>query len=83
MKPTSRKRVVTGDGVREELRRLRMTHPVGVTLGLLAEVVRDEADAEFVAGNFEADDHTRIVPGTLFNVSVGVDAIRYRPWEGA
>lgn len=74
---------MTSDEVREELRRHRRTHSVGAILGLLAEVVRDEADAEFVAGAFEHEDQSRIVVGTLYSVSVGVDAIRYRPKEGA
>ena len=63
---------MTGDGVRVELRRIKKTHPVGVTLGSQAEVVKGEAE-----------DHSRIVLGTLSSVVMGVDAIRYRPWEGA
>ena len=63
---------MTNDGVREELRRIGKTHPVGVTLGPLAEVVKDKAE-----------DHSRIVLGTPSSVVMGVDAIRYRPWEGA
>ena len=74
---------MTSDEVREGLRQVRETHSVGAILGFLAEVVRDEADAEFVAGDFEAEDQSRIVLGTLYSVSMGVDAIRYRPREGA
>ena len=62
---------------------MRKTHSVGVILGLLAEVVEGEADAEFVAGDFQAEDQTRIVLGTLYSVSVGVDAVRYRPTREA
>ena len=44
---------MTGDDeFREQFRHMRKTHSVGVILGLLAEVVKDEADAEFVAGDF-------------------------------
>lgn len=67
------------DEFRQQLRHMRKTHSVGVILGLLAEVVKDEADAEFVAGDFQAEDQTRIVLGTLYSLSVGVDAVRYRP----
>ena len=74
---------MTSDEVREELRRMRKTHSVGAVLGLLAECVKDEADAEFVAGDFEAEDQTRIVLGTLYSVSMGVDVIRYRPTREA
>ena len=75
---------MTGDDdFREQFRHMRKTHSVGVILGLLAEVVKDEADAEFVAGDFVAEDQTRIVLGTLYSVSVGVDAVRYRPTRGA
>jgi len=74
---------MTSDEVREELRRMRKTHSVGAVLGLLAEVVRDEADAEFAAGDFGAEDQSRVVLGTLSSVSMGVDAIRYRPGEVA
>ena len=74
---------MSSDEVREWLRTMRETHSVGSILGLLAEVVRDEADAEFVAGDFGAEDQTRIVLGTLYSVSMGVDVIRYRPGEGA
>ena len=69
---------MTSDDVRNRLRTMRETHSVGSILGLLAEVVKDEADAEFVAGDFQAEDQTRIVLGTLYSVSMGVDAIRYR-----
>ena len=48
--------MTSDDDFREQLRRMRETHSVGVILGLLAEVVKDEADAEFVAGDFEAED---------------------------
>ena len=75
--------MTSDDDFREQLRRMRETHSVGVILGLLAEVVKDEADAEFVAGDFEAEDQTRIVLGTLYSVSVGVDAVRYRPTREA
>ena len=74
---------MTSDDVREELRRMRKTHSVGAILGLLAEVMKDEADAEFVAGDFEAEDQTRVVLGTLYSVGVGVDAVRYRPTREA
>ena len=73
---------MTSDDVRDGLRTMRETHSVGSILSLLAEVVKDEADAEFVAGDFEAEDQTRIVLGTLYSVSVGVDSVRYRPKEG-
>ena len=73
---------MSSDEVREWLRTMRKTHSVGSILGLLAEVVNDEADVEFVAGDFEAEDQSRIVQGTLYSVSLGVDAIRYRPKEG-
>ena len=73
---------MTSDEVREWLRDIRETHSVGSILGLLAECVKDEADVEFVAGDFEAEDQSRIVLGTLYSVSLGVDAIRYRPKEG-
>ena len=69
---------MTSDDVRNRLRTMRETHSVGSILGLLAEVVKHEADAEFVAGDFQAEDQTRIVLGTLSSVSMGVDAIRYR-----
>ena len=74
---------MTSDEVREGLREMRITHSVGTILGLLAECVEDEADAEFVAGDFESEDQSRIVLGTLYSVSMGVDVIRYRPGEGA
>ena len=74
---------MSSDDVRGRLRSMRETHSVGSILGLLAEVVKDEADAEFVAGDFQAEVQTRIVLGTLYSVSMGVDAIRYRPREGA
>ena len=74
---------MTSDDVRGRLRTMRETHSVGAILGLLAEVVKDEADAEFVAGEFEAEGQTRIVLGTLYSVSVGVDAVRYRPTREA
>jgi hypothetical protein len=84
MNPTTRKRVMTSDDeFREQFRHMRKTHSVGVILGLLAEVVKDEADAEFVAGNFQAEDQTRIVLGTLYTMTVGVDAVRYRPTREA
>lgn len=73
---------MTSDDVRDRLRAMRQTHSVGSILSLLAEVVRDEADAEFGSGDFEAEDQSRIVLGTLYAVSLGVDAIRYRPQEG-
>jgi len=75
--------MTSDDEFREQFRRMRKTHSVGVILGLLAEVVKDEADAEFVAGDFQAEDQTRIVLGTLYSVSVGVDAVRYRPTREA
>jgi hypothetical protein len=71
------------DEFRQQLRNMRKTHSVGVILGLLAEVVKEEADAEFVAGDFQAEDQTRIVLGTLYSLSVGVDAVRYRPAKEA
>lgn len=75
--------MIGDDEFREQFRQMRKTHSVGVILGLLAEVVKDEADAEFVAGDFVAEDQTRIVLGTLYSVSVGVDAVRYRPTREA
>ena len=72
------------DDFREQLRRMRETHSVGVILGMLTEVVKDEADAEFVAGDFDAeDDQTRIVLGTLYCLTVAVDSVRYRPTREA
>ncbi len=79
---TFRNRVMTSDEVRDRLRTMRRTHTVGSILSLLAEVVRDEADAEFVAGDFAAEGQSRVVLGTLYSVSVGVDSVRYRPKEG-
>lgn len=73
---------MTSNDVRDQLRAMRESHSVGSILSLLAEVVREEADAEFGAGDFEAEDQSRIVLGTLYAVSTGVDAIRYRPREG-
>jgi hypothetical protein len=73
---------MTSDDVREHLRTMRKTHTLGSILSLLAEVVRDEADAEFVAGDFAAEGQSRVVLGTLYSLSVGVDAVRYRPKEG-
>jgi len=72
---------MNSDDVRDVLRAIRETHSVGSILGILAEVVREEADAEFGAGDFEAEDQSRIVLGTLYAVSMGVDAIR-RPCGG-
>lgn len=74
---------MTSDDVRNRLRTMRETHSVGSIIGLLAEIVKDEADAEFVAGDFVAEDQTRVVLGTLYTVSVGVDAVRYRPTREA
>jgi hypothetical protein len=75
--------MIGDDEFREQFRRMRETHSVGVILSLLAEVVKDEADAEFVAGDFVAEDQTRIVLGTLYTMTVGVDAVRYRPTREA
>ena len=75
--------MTSDDDFREQLRRMRETHSVGVILGLLAEVVKDEADAEFVAGDFEAEGQTRIVLGTLYCLTVAVDSVRYRPTREA
>ena len=83
MNHNTRKRVTSSDDVRDRLRTMRETHPVGSILGLLAEVVEGEADAEFVAGDFEAEGQTRIVLGTLYCLTVAVDSVRYRPTREA
>ena len=75
--------MTSDDEFREQFRHMRKTHSVGVILGLLADVVKDEADAEFVAGDFEAEDQTRIVLGTLYCLTVAVDSVRYRPTREA
>ena len=75
--------MTSDDEFREQFRHMRKTHSVGVILGLLAEVVKDEADAEFVAGDFEAEGQTRIVLGTLYCLTVAVDSVRYRPTREA
>ena len=69
---------MTSDDVREELRRHRRTHSVGAILGLLAEVVREEADAEFGAGDMTAEEQSQLVVSALFAVGLGLDAIRRR-----
>lgn len=66
--------MIGDDEFREQFRRMRETHSVGVILSLLAE---------FVAGDFVAEDQTRIVLGTLYTMTVGVDAVRYRPTREA
>lgn len=73
---------MTSDDVRERLRDVRRTHSVGSILGLLAEVVREEADAEGRAGDLTAEEHSRLVVAALFATGLGLDAIR-RPVGGA
>lgn len=67
---------MTGDDVRDVLRGLRVTHSVGSILSLLAEVVQQEADAEFVAGDLTAEEQSRLCVSALFAVGLGLDAIR-------
>lgn len=72
---------MTSEEVRDVLRGLRQTHSVGAILGLLAEVVREEADAEFGAGEMTAEEQSQLVVSALFAVGLGLDAIR-RPCGG-
>jgi len=72
---------VTSDDVREELRRHRRTHSVGAILGLLAEVVREEADREWQVNDMTAEEQSQLVVSALFAVGLGLDAIR-RPCGG-
>lgn len=69
---------MTSDEVRDVLRAVRETHSVGAILGLLAEVVREEADAEFGAGDMTAEEQSQLVVSALFAVGLGLDAIRRR-----
>ena len=77
MNATRRNRVTTGDDeFREQLRRMRETHSVGVILVLLAEVVRDEADVEWQAGHLTAEEQSQLVVSALIATGLGLDAIR-------
>ena len=70
---------MTGDDeFREQLRRMRETHSVGVILGLLAEVVKDEADVEWQAGHLSAEEQSQLVASALHATGFGVDAIRQK-----
>lgn len=69
---------MSSDDVREELRRHRRTHSVGSILGLLAEVVREEADREWQANDMTAEEQSQLVVSALFAVGLGLDAIRRR-----
>ena len=67
---------MSSDDVRDELRTMRATHSVGSILGLLAEVIQEEADTEFVAGDLTAEEQSRLCVSALFAVGLGPDAIR-------
>lgn len=67
---------MTSDDVRDVLREVRVTHSVGSILSLLAEVVQQEADAEFVTGDSTAEERSRLCMSALFAVGLGLDAIR-------
>jgi hypothetical protein len=70
---------MTCDEVREQLRAIRETTSVGAILSLLAEVVGDEADAEFEAGDLSAEECSRLAVAALHAVGLGLDAIRRKP----
>lgn len=67
---------MTSDDVKDRLRAMRQTHSVGSILSLLAEVVKDEADAEFASGDLAAEEQSQLVTSALFAVGLGLDAIR-------
>ena len=67
---------MTSDDVRERLQAMRQTHSVGSILSLLAEVVRQEADAEFASGDLTAEEQSQLCVSALFAVGLGLDAIR-------
>ena len=67
---------MTSDEVRDVLRAVRETHSVGSILGILAEVVREEADVEFGVGDMTAEEQSQLVVSALFAVGLGLDAIR-------
>lgn len=69
---------MTSDEVRDGLREMRTTHSVGSILGLLAEVTREEADAEWQAGHLTAEEQSQLCVSALFAVGLGLDAIRRR-----
>ena len=69
---------MTSDEVRDMLRGLRQTHSVGAILGILAEVVREEADREWQANDMTAEEQSQLVVSALFAVGLGLDAIRRR-----
>lgn len=73
---------MTSDDVRDRLRTMRETHSVGSILGLLAEVVREEADVEWRTGDLTAEEQSQLVVSALFATGLGLDAIR-RPVGGA
>jgi hypothetical protein len=67
---------MSSDEVRAWLREMRTTHSVGAILGILAEVVREEADVEFGDGDMTAEEQSQLVVSALFAVGLGLDAIR-------
>ena len=67
---------MTSDDVRDRLRLVRHTHSVGSILSLLAEVVKDEADAEFASGDLTAEENSQLVTSALLALGLGLDAIR-------
>lgn len=67
---------MTSEDVKDLLRAVRGTHSVGSVLSLLAEVVQEEADAEFGAGDLTAEEQSRLCVSALFAVGLGLDAIR-------
>lgn len=69
---------MTSDDVRDRLKLMRQTHSVGSILSLLAECVKDEADAEFVAGDLTAEEQSQLCVSALFALGLGLDAIRRR-----
>ena len=69
---------MSSDDVRAGLREMRTTHSVGSILGLLAEVVREEADREWQANDMTAEEQSQLVVSALFAVGLGLDAIRRR-----
>jgi len=70
--------MTSDDEFREQLRRMRETHSVGVILVLLAEVVKDEADVEWQAGHLSAEEQSQLVVSALYATGLGVDAIRQK-----
>jgi len=72
---------VTSEEVRDVLRGVRQTHSAGAILGILAEVVREEADHEWQANDMTAEEQSQLVVSALFAVGLGLDAIR-RPCGG-